>query len=217
MSVITPTASERARERIRRFGEQHPDALRLARYASLAVRVDATLLRALRQRLLPGTDAGIEADLWFSMLTESVSSQGFVLDGAVVAQLREELADERVNGKQRALTEAARITAEAHRHWPESLRLEEHATALALRTPDAGAAAPRGEDLESLLRGLVKAMAESQQRGMEVARWAQRALVRLPKAARETEAALLLALGAAERLGTSIRFTDDDRPGRLPG
>jgi len=36
---------------------------------------------------------------------------------------------------------------------------------------------------------------------MEIARWALRALPRLPAAARTTEAALLLALGAAERMG----------------
>ena len=211
------TAAARARERIRRFGDQEPDALRLARYASLAVRVDAPLLRELRETLLPASDAGIEADLWFSALTESVSSQGFVLDADVVAQLREELAAERVNDEQRALEAATRVTLRAHRHWPESLRLEERVTALALRTPPpAGSPILPEEDIETLLRRLVKAMAESPSRGLEVARWAQRALRRLPKAARETEAALLLALGAAERLGTSIRFADGDRPGRLP-
>ena len=164
--MSTTTAAERARERIRRFGNQQPDALRLARYASLAVRVDAALLRALRVELLPGSDAGIEADLWFSTLTESVSSQGFVLDGDVVAQLRDELAAEKVDDEQKALATAARITRDAHLQWPESLRLEERATALALRTPPpAGVPVPPEDDLETLLRGLVKAMTESPQRG----------------------------------------------------
>ena len=205
----------RASERIRRFGERQPDALRLARYASLAVSVDAPLLRALRRTLLPGSDAGIEADLWFSPLTESVSAQGFVLDADVVAQLRDELAAELNDERQQAtLDTSASVTARMHRHWPESLRLEERATALALRTP--GAATAGEETLETLLRGLVKAMTEDPTRGMEIARWAQRALRRLPKAARETEAALLLALGAAERLGMPIRFSPGDRPGPLP-
>jgi hypothetical protein len=87
----------------------------------------------------------------------------------------------------------------------------------ALRTPPpAGAAQPPEEDLESMLRGMLKAMTEDPARGMEIARWAQRALRRLPAAARETEAALLLALGAAERLGTPIRFSSTDRPAALP-
>jgi hypothetical protein len=213
MSTV-PDAAARARERIRRFGERQPDALRLARYASLAVSVDAALLRALRRELLRGSDAGLEADVWFSPLTESVSTEGFVLDADVAAQLRDELAAELTkDGRQHALETSISITRRMHRHWPESLRTEERATGLALRAQ--GAAAP-GDDLETVLRGLVKAMTEDAARGMEIARWAQRALRRLPKVARETEAALLLALGAAERLGMPIRFTPGDRSAPLP-
>src|SRR3712207_7251477 len=62
-----------------------------------------------------------------------------------------------------------------------SIWAEELATILALR------GAPTAE-IEEALRPAVKAMVESDERGLEVARWALRALPRLPEAARRTEA-----------------------------
>src|SRR5207344_1850698 len=140
------------------------------------------------------------ADLWFSTLTESVSSQGFVLDTSVVEQLRQDLASDVTGGEQRALDRAASITQELHHGWPPSLQLEERVTWLALKRSPGKETTPYLEEVETLLRSMLKTMTEEAARGIEIARWAQRALRRLPPAARETEAALLLAIGAAERL-----------------
>ncbi|MEO5740322.1 MAG: hypothetical protein ABIS29_06985 [Vicinamibacterales bacterium] len=216
MSPADATAvATRARERIQRFAARQPEAAKLARFASLAVSVDTPLLRSLRIALLPGSDAGVEADLWFSTLTESVSSQGFVLDTSVVEQLRQDLASEIADGEQRALNRAAAITKESHHDWPPSLQLEEHVTWLALRRSSGETTTPHREELETLLRSMLKTMTEDAARGLEIARWAQRALRRLPPAARETDAAFLLALGAAERLNVPVTVSDADRPGSL--
>src|SRR5262249_38586786 len=55
--------------------------------------------------------------------------------------------------------------------------------------------------IDELLQSVAAAMAEGQQRGIVLARWAARALPRLPEAARETESALVVALGAGVILG----------------
>ena len=53
---------------VRGFEAISPAAVRLARAVSLAVRVEPELLRRARLALVPGADAGTEADLWFSPL-----------------------------------------------------------------------------------------------------------------------------------------------------
>jgi hypothetical protein len=204
------TSVERAAARIRHLAADRRDAFRLARLASIAVRVDAPLLRALRRAMLPGADAGAEADLWFSSLCESASSQGFVFDPFVVDLLRRDLADEVVDGKQRALDAAWTITDRLHADLSPSLRLEERVTWLALKKDGDHAA-----EIESLLHQAAKAMAGDATRGLDVARWALRALPRLPDVVRETEAALLLALAASERLGGRTVLPAEDRAGAI--
>ena len=51
--------------------ERNPDALRLARLLSTAVRIEPELVRHARLRLLPHSDVGAEADLWSSGLLAS--------------------------------------------------------------------------------------------------------------------------------------------------
>jgi hypothetical protein len=200
----------RAAARIRHFAAERPAAFRLARLASIAVRVDAPLVRALRRAMLPGADAGAEADLWFSPLCESVSSQGFVLNPFVADLLRRDLADEIADGKQRALDAAWAITDRLHADWAPSLRLEERVTWLALKKDGNHSA-----EIESLLQQAVKAMAGDATRGLEVARWALRSLPRLPAPVRQTEAALLLALASSERLGGRTVLPAEDRAGAV--
>ncbi len=60
-----------------------------------------------------------------------------------------------------------------------------------------------GPDIEAGLRAAVKAMVTDPGGGRDVARWAAQAWRRLPGTVAQTEAARLLAVGFALRLGTS--------------
>lgn len=167
------------------LGRTSPGAAQLARLASLAARVEPELLRALRVHLLPGVDAGAEADLWFSPLVQAASPLGLVFRPEVLAHLREELAKE----ENRALLDGAWRTLRAvHEHVPPAVRVEERATWLSLR----GAPA---DQIDAALMPAVSTFAGQQGQGM--ARWARRVLLRLPAAARETNAAHALDVGAA--------------------
>lgn len=180
-----------AADRVAALAARHRHAADLARYASLAVRIDTPLLRRLRLEMLPGADASAEAELWFSTLSESRGDDGLVLDGEVAAWLRERLAAERLHDGTRALDTTWRHTAALHAGWPASLRLEERLTYLALAH-----GADAGPQVEEALQPAMVAMASGEQRATEVARWAVRAVPRLPAAARDSEAAVALALAA---------------------
>ena len=217
MNALLNTFAERAKERLRLVEAQHPEVVRLARYLSPAVRVDAPLIRAIRQELMPASDAGLEADLWFSPLVESVSSRGFVLEPRVAEHLRRELAEEGIGTYQAVLNRVAGIIAHEHRSWPPALLLEEQIIWLSLRKYDTESARRTGSlELEALLRQAAKAMSEDEPRGLEIARWAQRALRSLPRPALETDAAILLSLGATARLGGRSALFDMDQQRELP-
>ena len=201
----------RARSRIEKLTQREPHAAELARYASLAVRVDAALLRALRLSLLPHTHAGIEADVWFSPLVESSGSSGIVLDTAVCRRLRDDLVADSAFGELGALERAYRVTRKLHAGWPASLQLEEEITYLALQARPAAAAR-----IDALLRPAMKAMAADDARGLEVARWAIRAIPRLPALARETDAAIALVIGAIARVGGDARALPQGASRALP-
>ena len=192
--------SARAQRTLERFEQRRPDAFRLAVLASLAVRVDAHLLRRLRTLLTPDADVGAEADLWFSPLVESRGAHGFVVAADMNALLRELLAADAA-----LLQRADRVTAAAHRDAPATIRIEEKVNALALRA---------GEDvvarIDEALRPAVLAMVRDEASGMDIARWAARALPRFHPRVHEAESAALLAIGAAARLGSRIARPDVD-------
>ena len=200
MSASKGANSARALERIQGLAATNPQALALARFASLAVRLDAPLLRRLRLQLLPAADASAEADLWFSALAESRDSEALVLDSHVQAQLREQLAALRLVNGASALDAAYAHTAAMHAQWPASLQLEERLTHLALSQPE-GADAAIDVTIDKALRPALLAMASSEQRAVEIARWAVRALPRLPERARRSEAVVALVVAAIARIG----------------
>ena len=200
MSANKSANSARALERIQRLAATNPLALALARFASLAVRLDAPLLRRLRLQLLPAADASAEADLWFSALAESRDSEALVLDSNVQAQLREQLVALRLVNGASALDAAYAHTAAMHAQWPASLQLEERLTHLALSQPE-GADAAIDAAIDEALRPALLAMASSEQRAVEIARWAVRALPRLPERARRSEAVVALVVAAIARIG----------------
>ncbi|GAA4352594.1 hypothetical protein GCM10023165_42040 [Variovorax defluvii] len=206
------SGDEHAARCIAELAARHPAAVSLGRYASLAVRIDAPLLRRLRLALLPGTDASAEADLWFSGLSESRGDEGFVLDPQVAVILRDQLARERLGSGGSALDAAWQHTTQMHAGWPEALRLEETLTYLALRPSDGAA-----EALEEALRPAMIALASGGHRAVEVARWAVRAVPRLPAAARDTDAALALLLASSALIGIGGRAVNPADGRVIPG
>jgi hypothetical protein len=180
--------NEDANTLITEVQKTRPGIARLARLLSIAVRVDAALLRRMRLRLAPELDVGAEADLWFSPLVESRGSTGFVLEKEVAALLRQSLVSE--PGLLEQVEQALR---EERGDLQPSILMEEQVTALAL----AGASVT---EMEEALRPAVLAIVD-EKRGTDVARWVMRALPRLPPEVLKTEAAMMLSLGASARLG----------------
>jgi hypothetical protein len=182
---------QRAEEVLARFRQQKPEAVRLAELVCLATRIEHGLLREARLRLAPDTDAGAEADLWFSPLTESWSARAFVLSPSVAASLQAELLKDRERAKR-----AWALTERLHSNVPPIIAVEERVTWLALS--QGAKALP---EVERELQAVLRTMLHDESQGPGVARWALRAIPRLPTLARETGTARLLAFGAAARLG----------------
>jgi TIR domain-containing protein len=192
--------------RIAMTARRTPEIIALACPLSLAVRIDPALLRRVRLELTPALGPGAESDLWFSPLVGSQGAGGVVLDAEVARILRERLARD-----QAQLDRAAELLDELHRGESEAVRLEEAITVLALRDGVESAA------LEERLRPVVRALAEGPaDRRMDVARWALRALPRMPAPVLQTEAAALLAVGASACLGGRRVTRLGDRHAPLP-
>lgn len=203
-----PDVVDSGRELLRVYRRDSPELVDLALAVALAVRVEPALLRAARLALVPQLDAGIESDLWFSRLVGSRSAEGIVLDRDVVAALRKELSERKVHGRlgpaiaenDRWLKEARRIVAEAHAGEAPAIRLEEKVIWYSVR----GGPTASG-DIDRALRSAVKAMVSDPDRGMAVARWADRALQYLPASVANSDLGRVLALGASGRLGHRAR------------
>ena len=175
--------------RIASVVERSPDAVRLARVASLAVRLEPHLLRQLRLKLLRDVDVGAEADLWFCPLVESRGVDAIVLDRDVAEILREEI-------EPSSLESVIAIVSDAHAHEPATLRLEEKVNALAVTGKRAAL-----DDIDRELRGAIVAMRESDARAREIARWFLRAAPRLHPVVQEAPNAMALLLTASMLLG----------------
>ena len=159
------------------FRLAHPAAADLAMFASPAVRVEPSLLRALRLELLPAAGPEVEADLWFSRLVRSRGPDGIALRPDVLETLRTDL-----RGDDRAADAWAIIEA-AHAGGSPALVLEERVAWLVIS--EAG-----GERIEGELHRALAALEGGARPGL--ARWAANAWTRLPDAARETPAGWLL-------------------------
>ncbi len=196
----------RAASLVEEFERQYPEEIRLAETLSLAVRVEPELLRKARLTLHPGVGAGAEADLWFSPLVESSSARGFVFAPDVQQVLRERL--KRDPDRLRAAWE---LLQQFHPFTPRAVVLEEQVTWLSLS--EGAAATPK---VDRLLGQAVRAMVSSAERALGIARWAVGALPRLPKEARDTEAAAVLAIGVAARVGAQELQRTGTLPRRIP-
>lgn len=194
--MMTPEGAKRL---VGRFALDYPDALRLAEVVSLAVRVEPELLRAARLRLLPGVDAGAEADLWFSPLVQSRSPAGIVFHAAVTHLLRGRLAEnDGGGGRGESLSAAWEVVEAAHRHISPAILLEERLAWLAL--------SGRREEVKRELCSAVATLIDPARR--ELSHWVARAFPRLPDDVKQLEEAQMLMLGARLRLG--LRDEDDE-------
>ncbi|HKP53206.1 MAG TPA: hypothetical protein VJ183_11210 [Chloroflexia bacterium] len=190
------TAEIKARWLIAAARQKNPDVVRLARIASLAVEVEPQLLRRARLKLLPGVEAGVEADLWFSPLVHGRSALAIALVPEVIALLRDEL---RQPENQELLQSAWNdVISFAHRHAPPLVQLEEKVTWLALLGEDVARAA-----IDEELQRVRKSMVEDQGRSKNLARWALGAMLRTPPDVWQSDVGWTLLLGAHSILDVS--------------
>lgn len=169
MSLTTDLIAEKA--------STHPQMIALAEAASLAARIETELLRMLRLKLLVGTDAGIEADLFFSDLVEVRSPIEIRLTPEAANALRQRLAK-----RDKDFLEAARETiCAAHDKSPPSIKLIDELTWLAVTKPPTDARA----EIEAKLRPLVRAAIHDKQ--TQLATWAARLYTDVAPEIAETE------------------------------
>lgn len=171
--------------RIAALAQKNPDACALAELASLAVRIEPELLRALRLLALPAADVAAETDLWWSELVEIRGTAAITLTPDAAAQLRTNLAQDRAR-----LEHAYQILRQLHVQR-DLLSLEEELIFRALA--DASM-----DDVEARLHEVLAAMISTPDVKLrdELAAWALRAGPHLPERARTTSAAWLLLLEA---------------------
>jgi hypothetical protein len=166
-----------ARDLVALLERRNRTAADLARFASLAVKIEPELLRTLRLALLPGADVSAESDLWFSEIVETQGPGGIVLLPEAAALLRTEIP----GGVDRAWA----VVRRAHRVLPQIVRLEETIIWMALSGSKARA-------IEKLLGQVLSAMYGDAGRREDLSAWALRALPRLPPAARDLPAFWML-------------------------
>jgi hypothetical protein len=171
---------EQARILIQDLARSDREVVDLAERLSIAVSVDAHLLREVRRRRFPTRGPDLEADLWLGPLVQAAGVDGFAFVPAVGDELRARLGTDTTR-----LHEAAADLEAAHAWLPGSLRREEHIRiAGAPGTPEARTQAER----------LIDGVATANLEGIDADRWRLAMLRRLPTEVRGT--------GAAARLRT---------------
>jgi hypothetical protein len=154
-------------------------------WCSLAARVEPELLRALRLKGCPRTGAGVEADLWFSPIVESRSSDAIVLQPGAIEWLRQQLKKDPV-----ALDRAWHLTRRFHDPesggYPPLLAMQEEMTHLVLTAGKVEQSA-----IDDRLRRVLDTL---RKRGaMGVAHWARRSRASLPAEVQQSPIYALLA------------------------
>jgi hypothetical protein len=200
---------------LRSAGRRSPGLVRLALLLCPAVQIEPELMRTVRLELVPKLPAGAEGELWFSPLVSARGLDGVVLDADVANLLRsraraillltagtsaaddmparDDMPAQDDMPARDDIGSAWRLIEQMHAASPPVLRLEERVNWLAISeaNPQARIEAELQLAVEALRRGRTG-----------VARWAARALPRMPDAARSTTAAWLLAQSAGRRLAS---------------
>ncbi|WP_437827914.1 pYEATS domain-containing protein [Sorangium sp. So ce1153] len=180
---------------IERLAARNPKALDLATLASLAVRIEPELLRALRLELVPDADPSAEADFWWNAAVEIRGATAVRLGIEAASLLRARLLEDPARA-----AAAYRVIRRVHRGTSPLLRLEELVTWQALRRPGVVTA------IERLLRPAAVTMLTDASRRAALAVWAARMLPRLPEAARRARSFWLLLFGVnAQPRGEPVR------------
>ncbi|MGW6445244.1 hypothetical protein [Lentzea sp. NPDC055074] len=159
---------DRLREELAR--PRHRPDVQLAVALSLATRIEAELVRAVRLAVLPHLDVGAESDFWFSDWVGARQPQVVALRPNLLCMLREQL-----DRFERPVLETLRaVITEIHRNLSPVLALEEEATWLACTGGEDGLATAC-----ALLRRASRAMRVDGREG--VAGWVVDAMRRLPQ------------------------------------
>lgn len=179
------------------LANRSPEVFRLAALVSFAVLAEPGLIRRMRLHFLPQCDAGTEADLWFSPIVTSRSTEGIVFEAEAAEYLRRSLAAADADLYEAAWQETSR----AHRDIAPALRLEEEICYLLHSRKN-----DRRERIRQLFRSAIVALVNPDRIGL--AHWAARALPRFPDRIREMEEARMLSAGAGLRLTDGLTTTD---------
>ena len=201
-------ALERSLRQIQALSVCLPDAVRLARLLSLAVRAEPDLVRA--ARIAARLDTNAEADLWFSGLVAASGPLGIALEPSAAEILRVQLTEE-----ERRL--AWDLVKQHHGEAPWSIRLEERINYLST------AGGTEGEIEELLTAALVELrdLRSTDETGtVGIARWLLAASARLPSGVRgsSTAAVARVAAGVAldGRVNALAELSDQQRDDWLP-
>jgi beta-lactamase superfamily II metal-dependent hydrolase len=192
-----------------------PGALELAALLPQAARIEPRLLRAVRIHVLPHRSAADEADLWSSDLVELRALDGMVLRADVQEWLRQRGRAALLKQGQRApvqvlarrLHQANELLRQHHAQLPPLVQLEEEIAWLAMAEPTPEPMIR--QKLEMALAALVR------DGRVGVARWAARALPRLPEAARAMPTAWQLSVASRDRMPAGARVAPLAAPSGL--
>lgn len=191
-----------AAERVAAAGRDTPGALALAALVPQAARIERRLLRALRLEVLPHWRAADEAELWASDLVELRALDGLVLRADVQELLRERARDDlqhRPRSRAAArLKQANELLKLHHANLPPLVQLEEEIGWLAMKE------AVPSEAVQNPLNVALAALVRDGRVG--VARWAARALPRLPGVAQRTRSAWQLGVASSNLLPAGQRI-----------
>jgi hypothetical protein len=185
---------------IERVERRAPGAVELALHLCMAVRIERSLVRRMRLHVLDHLGAVDEADLWASELVEVRGLDGLLVRADVTRALQARARNTILAGAPGAATlrSAWDHVVRHHAGAPPLVRLEERIawTAISDATPEEAIA----KELDVALAALVR------ERRVGVARWADRALRRLPERALRTESAWLL-----DQAANSFLYGDTQR------
>lgn len=181
------------------FELNYPNSFTLALWSSLAARIEPELLRGLRLVFLPRSDAGSEADLWFSPLVQSYTTAEISFYPAVIAELHSRLEKLRLKGSENFdanLETANMVIKGTHQLAPSWIKMEEKITYLSFSSKP-----NRKAEIRSLFESILRTMAEDRTRDRDFARWAVKALPQMPSFVKNTEPYQVVGLAASGLLG----------------
>ena len=175
----------------------------LARALSLATRIETELVRLMRGELFPESDAGLEANLWFSPLVAERDALGIALVPECRDELRRELM---LPDHRRALDTAWKVLARSHQPAgqpgvPPVVAIQEAISYHAIAGTEATAFAHR-QQMQRELGTLFRALDDDSDGSL--ARWMEGALPALPDAARTSPAAIALAEKLRQRASVDV-------------